>query len=158
MLVGFPQKGRDHTPATHTEPRNSLHTTSQSKSLSLGRTSPFHKQPDATNSVSTEGSDPLPSNVILVPPQKWQNQVPPDSTLDWFKANRRPANLETLRPPWDAFVPILAPTSLFAGKLGRYVLNWGQLTDDNWVLNTVRGHCLPLISVPIQQSCPLPGH
>ena len=94
----------------------------------------------AKNSAPTEGSDPLPSNVSEVAEP---GSTLMDSTLAWLEAIRRPANLETLRPPCDAFVPILAPASLFAGKLGRFVLNCGQLTDDNWVLNTVRGHRLP---------------
>ena len=45
-----------------------------------------------------------------------------------------------------------------AGRLVHYLTNWSAITQDQWVLNTVRGYQIDFVAKPHQGSLPTPPH
>ena len=45
---------------------------------------------------------------------------------------------------------------LIAGRLAAFQENWKKVTQDHWVLHTVQGYQLDLISIPSQRDAPRP--
>jgi len=50
------------------------------------------------------------------------------------------------------------PSVPLAGRLMHHLQNWQVITQDRWVLNTVQGYQIELISKPWQVSVPTPPH
>ena len=55
-------------------------------------------------------------------------------------------------------VPISANNHQLAGRLAHHILNWGALTRDCWVLNTVQGYQIEFEAEPHQNRQPHPSH
>ena len=55
-------------------------------------------------------------------------------------------------------VPISANNRQLAGRLAHHILNWGALTRDCWVLNTVQGYQIEFEAEPHQNRQPYPSH
>ena len=45
-----------------------------------------------------------------------------------------------------------------AGRLAYYLTNWSAITQDQWVLNAVRGYQIDFVAMPQQESQPTPPH
>ena len=45
-----------------------------------------------------------------------------------------------------------------AGRLAHYLANWSAITQDQWVLSTVRGYRIDFVAMPRQESRPTPPH
>ena len=45
-----------------------------------------------------------------------------------------------------------------AGRLAHYLANWSAITQDQWVLSTVRGYRIDFVAMPRQESRPTPHY
>ena len=54
--------------------------------------------------------------------------------------------------------PIQKTDLPLAGRLVYYLQNWSVITRDRWVLDTVQGYQIDLVSEPHQRSLPTPPH
>ena len=48
------------------------------------------------------------------------------------------------------------PTNFVAGQTSNYVKQWATITSDPWILENIRGICIPFVKRPVQRRVPFP--
>ena len=76
----------------------------------------------------------------------------PSISEDWQSQSQRPPNL--CGPCQVPFPPVILPRPILAGRLLFFYQNWEKLTQDPWVLETVKGFRITFSQTPFQSAEP----